>query len=120
MLKVATSGIGILPATHVVILFAAIGYYWHAYWHNTIDFMVYKQRLSIPTSRTFLKYLYGNSFLLFIFSLAVFIISIVIGFARIETPTIDYSILALSVVLALGALRLLTLPPIAHWRKRAH
>ena len=63
--------------------------------------------------------MYVNSFLLFISSCAVFLVSIVVGFVGIETTVIDYSLLALSVVLALGALRLLTLPGIGHWRRRA-
>jgi hypothetical protein len=54
------------------------------------------------------------------FSTAVLVVTIVIGFARSETIAIDYSLLAVSVVLALVAARLLTLPPIARWRKRAN
>jgi hypothetical protein len=119
LLEIGTSGIGILMATKLVLLLATIGYYWHSYWHNTIDFLHYRAKLAIPAANVFLKYVYINSFLLFIFATAVLIASIVIGFARLETTVIDYSLLGVSVLLALGALRLLSLPEIAHWRKRA-
>lgn len=120
MLKIGASGIDILLVANVILMAAILGYYWHSYWHNTIDFMYYRLRVALPTTSIFWKYVYINSFVLFVVSTAAFVASIGISFAEIETEVIDYSLLALSVVLALGALRLLTLPPITHWPRRAN
>lgn len=62
--------------------------------------------------------MYIHSFFLFIASLVVFIINIVLGAIGLESSVIDYTSLAISVLLALGAIRLLTLPPLAKWPTR--
>ena len=118
MITIGTSGIGVLLVTKLTLLSAAVGYYWHSYWHNNIDFLHYRTKLGMPTAKVFLKYIYVNSFILFIFSTVLLIITVALGFVGGETTAIDYSLLAVSVVLALVAVRLLTLPPITHWRKR--
>lgn len=118
MLKIGGSGIGVLQVANVILMFAVVGFYWHAYWYNTIDLSLYRLRLSLPTISTLWKYVYVNSFFMFGISTAVLVTSIVIRFAEVETRVIDYSLLALSVVLALVALRLLTLREITHWRRR--
>lgn len=108
-----------MTAATLVSLAALVCYYIHSYQHNTVDFVHYRERLEFPTSRAFMKYLYTNSFVLFIASVIAFLVSIAASVANVATARFAWSWLGLSALLLLGAVRLLTLQSMAQWPRRA-
>lgn len=109
----------LLTVTNLLLLFSVVAYCVHSYWHNTIDLMYYRARLTTPVASFANKYIYINSFFLFIISTLTFIVSVVLQAMHNESPRVHYSVFALSVLLTMGAVRLITLPHMRFWRMRA-
>lgn len=109
----------LLTGARVLLLFAIVAYFSHSYFHGTMDFAFYRSRMAMPLTKSFSKYLYINSFFMFVLCTLVFIFTIVCESLLFDSPAIDRSVLAVSLILAAGAIRLITLPNIGHWRRRA-
>lgn len=108
----------LLTAANLLLLFAIVAYYGHSYQHSTMDFMHYKVRIAIPVTNVVMKYLYVHSFILFVISAAAFMAVTAIRALQLTAPLLNRALFGFSVVLAIGAARLLSLPAIGYWRKR--
>lgn len=108
-----------MTLANVLTLAAVVCYYIHAYWYNTMDFLHYRTRLAFPAANFFMKYLYANSFVLFVTCAIFFIVGTAISIGEFANPTFAWCWLGLSLLLLLGAVRLLMLKSIAQWPRRA-
>jgi hypothetical protein len=109
----------LLTIGNLLLIFSMISFVMHAYFHNTIDFTMYRARMAIPVSNAPMKYIYINSFFICAFSIALFLFNVVASAFKVNNPVVVYSSLGISILLALLALRLITLPQIGQWPKRA-
>jgi hypothetical protein len=107
-----------LGLTKILLIFATVCYFWHSYWHNTMDFSYYWPRLEFPAANFILKYAYTNSFVLFVICSVFLVASAAISAAELKSRVIEFSFLAVSVLLAIGAVCLVTRPRLDHWRRR--
>jgi hypothetical protein len=115
------NGIGLMSwssLTKILLIFATVCYFWHSYWHNTMDFSFYGPRLKFPAANFILKYAYINSFFLFVICSAFLLASAVISAAELKSRIIEFSFLAISALLAVGAISLVTRPQLGYWRRR--
>lgn len=109
----------LVTITNLLLVFAFVSYFIHSYFHNTVDFTWYRHLMSVPAKNTPLKYLYVNSFIMFMISALVFVASVAIDALQVQSLAAKRTVLALAAVLALGALRLITKPHITKWPQRA-
>ncbi len=109
----------ILTIANLLLIFSFVSYFMHAYFRNTVDFLHYRHFMAVPVKNWPMKYVYMNSFILFMISVLFFLLSIAISTFHFGSVALQRAILAVAVVLTLGALRLLTMPPIGQWPKRA-
>src|SRR5437868_14803384 len=98
----------------ILLIFATVCYFWHSYWHNTMDFSFYGSRLKFPAANFILKHAYINSFFLFVICAALLLASVVISAAELKSRIIEFSFLAVSALLAIGAICLVTRPQLGH------
>jgi hypothetical protein len=108
-----------MTAANAVVLAALICYYIHSYQHNTVDFMHYRTRLEFPAANAFMKYLYTNSFLMFVGCTILFILGVIVSTTKIAGVALAWWWLGSSVVLLAGAVSLLIMKPLGQWRRRA-
>jgi hypothetical protein len=108
-----------MTAANALVLAALVCYYVHSYWYNTMDFLYYRTCLAFPAANSFMKYLYANSFLLFVACVILFIIGVGVSITNSASATLAWSWIAVAVVLLLGAVRLLLMRSIRQWPRRA-
>src|SRR5437016_2192758 len=103
---------------NVIWLAAIVVYYIHAYSYNTIDLSQYRDRMAFPASNAFMKYMYANSFFLFIGSVVAFVVGVALATINVASVPFAVSWLVLGCILLVGAILLLRLGTIGRWRKR--
>ena len=107
-----------LTVANLLLIFAIVAFFSHAYFRNTVDFSYYRTLRGVPAANRVMKVIYINSFFLFIVAVAGFLTSVVFSSFHLETAARDEAVLGLAIVLALLALRLITMPEIGRWRMR--
>lgn len=109
----------LLTIANLLLIFAFCTYFIHAYFRNTVDFQHYRRLLRVPAVNQFEKYVYAHSFFLFVIAVLAFVASTVLSSFAIPTLLGRRVIFALSVLLAIGAVRMIMLPDMSRWRMRA-
>jgi hypothetical protein len=110
--------VSVLTIANLLFIFGIVSFFLHSYFRNTADFEHYRAIMGFPVASRLLKYAYINSFFLFALSALGFLVSVALSSFHLETAPRDLALLALSIVLAAIALRLVTLPDISRWRMR--
>jgi len=104
--------------TKTLLFVSVVCYFGHSYWHNTMDFTRYKERISLPAANPVLKYLYMHSFFLFVISGALLLGSAVADVLESRSPTVRWSLFAASVLLGITAACILPRPRLETWPRR--
>ena len=96
---------------------ALVLYFGHSYWFNTMDFTLYRVRISLPATNVLLKYIHANSFFLFALCAALFIGCVATDAWGLGSRTTNYGFFGASVLLAAGAVGLVMRPHVEDWAK---